>query len=126
MTTNDTSVNGIHASNGKFAPGNPGGPGNPHAGQVARLRSVLLDTVTEGDIRAIVGKLVEMATGGDIKAAELLLNRTLGKVDSGPSVAVQVNNSGQTSPHDPGRVARIVEQIRARRIGAADKGGEMP
>jgi len=75
-----------------LAIGNRGGPGNPHAGQVARLRAVMLDCVTEDDIAKITRKLVAMAETGDLKAAELLLNRTIGKPDSGPSLALQINN----------------------------------
>ena len=37
---------------GRFAKGNPGGPGNPHGARVAALRAVLLDTVTDADLRA--------------------------------------------------------------------------
>ncbi len=72
------SGNGRDAS-GRFAKGNPGGPGNPHAQKVARLRSALLNAVTEEDIRLIVAKLVEQAKAGDLHAAKEVLLRTLGK-----------------------------------------------
>ena len=67
---NETSANGIHTPNGKFAAGNPGGPGNPHGGQVARLRAVMLEAVSEDDMRAVVLKLVELAKEGDLKAID--------------------------------------------------------
>ena len=108
MTTPKPTSNG-HDGKGRFVAGNAGGPGNPHAGQVAKLRAVLLDAVTEGDMRAVVLKLVELAKGGDLKAIELLLNRTLGKADGGPLVAIQNNQS------EPGRAGRVLARLRAER-----------
>lgn len=67
------------ASNGRFAPGNPGGPGNPHAGQVSKLRAAILRAVDEGDVVAIIAKLVSMAREGDLTAAREILDRTVGK-----------------------------------------------
>lgn len=67
------------ASNGRFAPGNPGGPGNPHAGQVSKLRAAILRAVDEGDVEAIIAKLVSMAREGDLTAAREILDRTVGK-----------------------------------------------
>ena len=64
---------------GRFTPGNPGGPGNPHAAQVGRLRSALLDAVTLEDMRAVALALVEKAKAGDIAAARVLFDRVLGK-----------------------------------------------
>ena len=113
----DRSANGTRTPSGRFATGNPGGTGNPHAGQVAKLRAVLLDAVTEEDMRTVVGKLVEMAKGGDLKAIELLLNRTLGKADGGPLVAIQNNQS------EPGRAGRVLARLRAER--GRQSGGEM-
>ena len=75
MPISDPSANGNHTSGGKFVAGNPGGPGNPHAGQVARLRSAMLEAVTPDDLRAVTRKLVEMAIGGDLKAVDLLLTQ---------------------------------------------------
>ena len=117
MTPSDTSANGIHTPNGKFATGNPGGPGNPHGGQVARLRAAMLDVVGEDDMRAVVLKLVELAKGGDLRAIDLLLNRTLGKADGGPLVAIQMNQTESGSGESPGRgrVAAIIEKLRAAR-----------
>ncbi len=65
---------------GRFVRGNAGGPGNPHGGTVARLRSVLLDEVTDDDLRAVVRALVEAAKAGNIPAAREVLDRTLGRV----------------------------------------------
>src|SRR5688500_17177775 len=64
---------------GRFVPGNKGGPGNPHARKVGQLRSALLETVTEDDMKAVATKLVEMARGGHLPAIKELLERTLGR-----------------------------------------------
>lgn len=71
-------------ASGRFVRGNPGGPGNPHAGTVARLRSVLLDTVTEDDLRAVVRALVDEARSGNVPAIRELLDRTLGRTPIAP------------------------------------------
>lgn len=66
--------------NGQFAKGNPGGPGNPHAAQVAALRSALLEAVTPADIAQVVASLVTQAKAGDIAAAQVLFDRCFGRV----------------------------------------------
>ena len=71
--------NGGRNDSGRFAPGNRGGPGNPYARRVAQLRSTMLATVTDDDIRAIVAKLVEQAKSGDLAASKLVLDRCLGR-----------------------------------------------
>lgn len=69
-------------SQGRFAPGNPGGPGNPHARHVGCLRSALLSSVTEEDMRAIAKQLTEKVKSGDLRAIKELFNRTLGRPTS--------------------------------------------
>ena len=64
---------------GRFAPGNRGGPGNPHAAQVSRLRSALLDAITPDDMKAIISALIGKAKAGDVHAASVLFERVLGK-----------------------------------------------
>jgi hypothetical protein len=64
---------------GRFLPGNPGGPGNPLAVRVSKLRSALLNAVTEDDMREIVRKLVSLAKDGDTVAARILFDRVLGR-----------------------------------------------
>jgi hypothetical protein len=66
-------------ADGRFAVGNKAGKGNPHAWKVHKLRSMLLKSVTEADIRAAAKKLVELARGGDLAAIRELLDRTTGK-----------------------------------------------
>ena len=90
-------------TNGRFAPGNPGGPGNPHAGSVSKLRAAILRAVDEGDIEAIIKKLVQQARSGDLPAVKELLDRCVGKPSTGDLIeriealeaaAERLNNRG--------------------------------
>ena len=81
MSTSPPFINGSNGrgTNGRFAPGNPGGPGNPFVKRAAELRSVLHAAVTDDDLTAVMSKLVSLAKDGDIAAIKLLLDRTIGK-----------------------------------------------
>jgi hypothetical protein len=63
---------------GRFARGNRGGPGNPFARKVAALRSALINGLTDENMRAVKGKLLEMTLAGDLDAARLLLSYAAG------------------------------------------------
>src|SRR5437588_7991668 len=76
-----TPTNG-HEPNGRFARGNPGGPGNPFARQVAALRKVILNRLTEQDLLAITEALLAKAKEGSVGAAKLLLAALLQKSES--------------------------------------------
>jgi hypothetical protein len=76
---------------GRFAQGNLGGPGNPYARRTAALRSALLESVTEQDIRAVARALLKRAKAGEIPAIRELLDRLLGK-------------AGDASPEDAGGI----------------------
>jgi hypothetical protein len=78
--------NGRDPISGRFLPGNAGGPGNPHAGRVAALRSALLATVSEEDLREILARLIEEAKAGSIAAAKEVLDRCLGRVPDWDSI----------------------------------------
>ena len=64
---------------GQFAVGNPGGPGNPFGKRVAQLRKLLLEYVSDEDLKHCVEALVREATEGDIAAIRLVLQYTIGK-----------------------------------------------
>lgn len=90
---------------GRFAAGNPGGPGNPYAKRVGELRAALVEAVSAEDMRAIVGKLVEEAKAGDVRAIRELLDRTLGRpveadlierIEALEAVAAQLREGGGT------------------------------
>src|SRR6266446_8255712 len=73
-----------HEPNGRFARGNPGGPGNPFARQVAALRKVIINRLTEQDLLAITEALLARAKEGSVGAAKLLLAYGIGKPASAP------------------------------------------
>jgi len=81
--------NGARDARGRFASGNSGGPGNPYAKQVARLRAMIFEAVTEKDLREIFAALVERARQGDLLAAKEILNRLVGN----PADAADRNES---------------------------------
>jgi len=64
---------------GRFVAGNRAATGNPFARRVARLRSVLLDAVSDDDLQAVARKLVRQAKRGDVAAAKLLLTYLIGR-----------------------------------------------
>ena len=72
-------------ANGQFATGNRGGPGNPYARRVAELRHIILDVLDEEALVAVTKAMIEQAKTGDVAAARLLLQYSLGK----PAPAVQ-------------------------------------
>ena len=54
---------------GTFAKGNRAACGNPFARRVAKLRTALLNAVSDDDIRATVAAMVKQAKAGDVVAA---------------------------------------------------------
>lgn len=80
-TEEHPSTNGAagRRTDGRFAVGNPGGPGNPHARQVATLRTALLGAVTPEDMERITAKLVELAKAGNVPAIREVFDRTVGR-----------------------------------------------
>ena len=96
---------------GRFLPGNSGGPGNPHALKTARLRAAMMRAVSPGDLVAVVKTLVQLAKGGDVAAAKLLLDRVLGPltVDADTGFCVGAAVRIETVTHDDwyGNVDRI-------------------
>ena len=72
---------GRDKKSGRFVKGWRGGPGNPYVSKTAKLRQAIFDVVTPKEMRAIAVKLLALAKEGDIEAAELIMDRTLGKAD---------------------------------------------
>lgn len=65
---------------GRWLPGNAAATGaGGGAGRMARFRRVVLESVHDDDLRAVVRELVRMAKDGDLVAAALLLDRCCGK-----------------------------------------------
>lgn len=72
-------VNGKDPATGRFVKGWKGGPGNPHASETAKLRAALLKEVKEGDVQAIIRKMIAKAKAGNVDAARLVFDRLFGK-----------------------------------------------
>jgi len=64
---------------GRFTKGNKLGIGNPLAGRAAKIRAILLESLTDKDAREIAKTLVAPARSGDLAAIRELLDRTIGK-----------------------------------------------
>jgi hypothetical protein len=64
---------------GRFLKGNPGGPGNPHIRQVARLKAALYESITPDDVHALMRRMLDEALAGNVAAARLVVEHTLGK-----------------------------------------------
>jgi hypothetical protein len=102
-------------ANGRFTMGNKGGPGNPFARQVAEIRKLLLSSVPGERLTKIVLAMVEKAEAGDVAAAKLVLQYTVGK----PAEAVE-----------PDRIELEDHRLRTESLvpfaGWAPKFGELP
>ena len=96
-------------SNGRFQPGNQAAVG--HSSRSQKLRCVMLEAITEDDVRAVVTKLVALAKDGDLKASALLLDRVCGKV-----VAIEEPPVGWTPEQRAAKTAEIAERIRRLRL----------
>ncbi|MFO0844779.1 MAG: hypothetical protein U0797_20675 [Gemmataceae bacterium] len=59
------------------------GPANILDRKQAHLRQVLVEALTDDDVRAVAKKLVELAKDGDLRATRLLLHYGLGKPGAG-------------------------------------------
>lgn len=64
---------------GQFVKGNRESKGRRVGATVDKLRRALLTAVKESDVKAIVRELVTQAKGGNIAAAKVIFERTLGQ-----------------------------------------------
>ena len=98
---------------GRFEPGNRCSANR--SSRAAELKRAFTEAVTADDIAEIARTLVRQAIDGDTQAAKLILDRCCGKADSGPLVAVQMNQQANGPGASPGRAAAIIERLRAAR-----------
>lgn len=78
---------------GRFATGNKFGTGNPNASKVQKLRAAVLRAISEEDVQGIILTMIDLAIGGDIAAAKLILS-TIGPATEGDTTAApEINNS---------------------------------
>lgn len=71
--------NGKDVRTGRFLPGNPGGPGNPQIRRLQELKRKLANAVEPDVIAGILRKMAMMALEGNTTAAQIVLDRMLGK-----------------------------------------------
>jgi hypothetical protein len=96
-----------HDAQGRFAAGNRGGPGNPYGQRVALLRGAFLDALQPEDIRAVALALLLKAQSGDLTAAKLLLQYSLGK----PIAHLPPGNNDDAETRDPERLEEMLSNI---------------
>ena len=69
----DASKNPVQTRGRPFEPGNPGGPGRPAGSR--NKATLALDKIADDAGEDILNKMVETAKGGDLRAADLVLQR---------------------------------------------------
>ncbi|MEX0655535.1 MAG: hypothetical protein WD151_15545 [Phycisphaeraceae bacterium] len=106
---NSPSINGANGrdARGRFVKGNAGGPGNPHIQKVAKLKAVMLEAVTQKDLRAIVKVLIEKARAGDVTAAREVMDRCFGK----PSQSVELEADATLRAQGPAGLDKPFEEM---------------
>ena len=124
MTVRPTK-NAKKSTDTRFKPGNPGGPGRPTGSRNAA--TLLLDQLAEGDARAVLEKQLELAKGGDQRAAEIVLSRvwpvrkgrtvnlSIPTLKSAPDIVAALGAvadavaSGEITPDEGQAVASVLE-----------------
>ena len=81
---------GRDPNNGRFTTGNRCGQGNPIHKRIAALRDRLVYAL-EQDVDAVARKLLELAVGGDVCAARLVLERGLGSTRQEPAAGPRID-----------------------------------
>ena len=73
---------------GRFAPGNKFGQGNPHVRRLTEYRAAVREAIQPKYVATVLKKMVKLAVEeGDVAAARVLLERTLGKPKDAPDEA---------------------------------------
>jgi hypothetical protein len=72
---------------GQFTTGWKGGPGNPFSQRVQTLRAVILNAATKERMQDVVNALIQKAIKGDVAAAKLFLEYTVGSVRQEVAIA---------------------------------------
>jgi hypothetical protein len=124
----DTSKKPPETRGRPFEPGNPGGPGRPAGSR--NKATLVLDQIADDAGKAILEKMVEAAKSGDMRAAELVLQRiwparksrpialTLPAIQSASDVVAAVGavadavGAGDITPDEGQAVASILEAKR--------------
>jgi hypothetical protein len=101
---------------GRFTTGNKFGPGNPFARKVAALRTALIETVTEEDMRFIAQQLVVTARLGDMAAIKLLFQYVVGK--PGAAVDPDTLDHQELELYRSGPSPQAVQELACERLPA--------
>jgi hypothetical protein len=99
---------------GKFAVGNKCARGNPHARQMAKLRTAFLSVVDEETMKKLARRLLKQADEGDMVAAKLVLAYAIGKPLQGMSpdlVDLHEWAVVSTAPHRSAILAAAIEAV---------------
>lgn len=78
---------------GRFATGNKFGTGNPNASKVQKLRAAVLRAISEEDVQGIILTMIDLAIGGDIAAAKLILSTIGPPTESDTTTAPEINDT---------------------------------
>jgi len=135
MTADDPTKNVEKTSDGRFQPGNPGGPGRPAGSR--NKATLALDKLADDAGKEILEKMVEVAKGGDLRAAELVLSRIwparkgrpvtidLPKIENVADIVTALGAvsdalmRGDVTPDEATAVANVLE-VKRRTIETAD------
>jgi hypothetical protein len=79
---------------GRFAPGNKISQGNLGNMRMKELRMSILQAATEQDVQDVIRKMAAMAKDGDVAAARVFLEYTVGK----PVQALEVTSPDESAP----------------------------
>ena len=134
MTVRPTK-NAKKSTDTRFKLGNPGGPGRPTGSRNAA--TLLLDQLAEGDAQAVLEKQLELAKGGDQRAAEIVLSRvwpvrkgrpvtlaippitTAADIVAALGAVANAMAAGEITPDEAASVASVLE-VKRRSIETAD------
>lgn len=84
-STGSSDVSANRRPDGRFGPANNANPsGNPHLKRLAAYQQAVKNAVSPAALEKVLSKIVKLAQGGDMLAAKVLLDRTLGKVRTSP------------------------------------------
>jgi hypothetical protein len=91
-------------ANGKFAKGNRAASGNPNTKRMHDLRRSILDATTPEAVLAVMAKLLDLAKEGDVTAARVWLEYTIGK----PSQAIEITTGDDSLKVDVQNLTTVV------------------
>ena len=85
-----TDKNG-RTSAGQFGPGNQFAKG--HSSKGKQLRAAVLRAISEEDVQGIILTMIDLAIGGDIAAAKLILSTIGPPTESDTTAAPEINDT---------------------------------